>query len=174
MAENGKSYWEIAPNPLGGRPLKYKNAQVLWEKFLDYCKWVDDNPWQEKQATNSMVSGGDDQRNAVQQNVKVSQRAYTLYGFCAFAGIYKWGDFKRNYSEKKGFLEVIESIENIVTAHQVDGALIRKFDSNLVARLNGIADKTITEVTGKDGSDFMFPKLSIDDLQRLKDLNDRL
>lgn len=173
-SKQGKSFWEVAPNPLGGRPRKVKSPRWLWNKFLEYCKWVDDNPWQDKNASNSISETGDSKSNSMHQNVKVTQRAYTLYGFCSYSGIYKWGDFKSNYAGIEGFLEVINAIESIVVSQQLDGALLRKFDSNLVARLNGIADKTINEVTGKDGRDFALPKLSDDDLKKIMEINESL
>ena len=51
----------------------------------------------------------------------------------------------------------------------IDGTAV--FDSSIVARLNGLADKHIQEVTGKDGEDFKFPKLSLDDIKELQKIN---
>jgi hypothetical protein len=163
--------WQVAHNPCG-RPRKFKSPDALWKRFLEYCKWVDDNPWQNKAASNGIIDDGDGKRNSINQNVKVMQRPYTLYGFCAFAGVPKWADFKSSYIDKDGFSEVISSIENVILTQQIDGAMLRQYDSNLVARLNGIADKQINEVTGKDGSDFFkLPKLTKEDLEELAKLN---
>ncbi len=164
--------WQVVQKPVGGRPRSFKSPQDLWNKALEYFKWVDDNPWQRKNASNAVNTAGLNTSNHLNQNVQLFPRAYTLYGLCAFAGICKWADFKRNYIDRKGFLEVIDAIENIVTAQQVDGAMIHQFDSNLVARLNGIADTTKTEVTGKDGAPIIaLPKLSAEDIEELKKLN---
>lgn len=163
--------WKVMKNPCG-RPPRYTKASDLWDDFESYCQWVDDNPWQSKSATSGLNDSGDgSKRNNIQQTVKVQQRPYTLYGFCAFAHIPKWCDFKRNYESKKGFLAVIYAIENCVRAQQVDGAMLHRFDSNLVARINGIADKQVNEITGKDGEEFKFPKLSIEDIEYLKNKN---
>ena len=95
-----------------------------------------------------------------------------MYGLCAYCGIQsKWGDFKANYSKRDGFLEVINIIENIVTSNQIEGAIIRKFDSNIVARLNNISDNIHTEVTGKDGEEFKFPFLTEQDIQKVIEPN---
>ena len=165
----------IMPSPVG-RPSRFKTPKELWDKFVEYCDWVDGNPWQEKTASNVLdqTGTGEDQKqkNALRQNVVVTQRAYTLYGFCAFAGIhYKWGDFRKNYIDKQGFQQVIDQIENIICAQQVDGAMINKFNGSLVARLNGFADKQWMELTGRGGEDFKWPKLSEADLKYLKDVN---
>ena len=163
------------PSP-AGRPSRFKRPEELWEKFVEYCDWVDANPWQVKTASNALDSRGEKEaNNFLRQNVEVKQRAYTLYGFCAFAGInYKWGIFRANYAEKRGFKHVIDQIENVVCAQQIDGAMIRQFDMNLVARLNGIADKQQVELTGKDGEDFKWPKLTMGDIEFLKKINNIL
>ena len=72
---------------------------------------------------------------------------------------------------RRGFKEVIGQIENVVMSQQLDGALLHQFNGNIVARLNGLVDRHAQEITGKDGSEFKFPKLSIDDIEELKTLN---
>lgn len=162
---------EIMKSPVG-RHHKIVDAEELWSKFKDYCKYVDDNPWQIKSASNSLNDGGKDKKNSIRQDVNVRQRAYTLYGFCAYAGIFsKWADFKRTNIDREGFKDVIFAIENVVCAQQVDGAMINQFDSNLVARLNGLADKQVNEITGKDGERFEFPILTIEDIEQIKRIN---
>jgi len=169
------------PRPIG-RPLRFKNAEEIWDKFVEYCDYIDNNPWQLKSASNSIDSTSSDKdkvkvndvkRNGMRQDVRVFKRAYTLYGFCAFAGIcYKWAVFKANYSRKgENFKNVIEQIENVVCAQQVDGAMINQFNGSLVARLNGIADTTIQEIVGKDGEEFKWPKLTLEDIETLKKAN---
>ncbi len=162
------------PNPVG-RPSKVKNAEELWDKFVAYCDDVDENPWQQKTGSNSVAAGqkGGAQSNAMRQEVRVLPRPYTLQGFCAYCGIVqRWVDFKRHNIERRNFKEVITQIENVVMAQQLDGALLHQFNANIVARLNGLADKIVQEVTGKDGSDFKFPKLSLADIEELKKINE--
>lgn len=169
--QKAKSFVHRIPNPVG-RPFKIKSADELWNKFVAYCDDVENNPWQVKTGSNSIAGENGKQSNSMRQEVRVMQRAYTLYGFCAFCGIVqKWADFKRGNLKRKGFVDVITQIENVVAAQQLDGALIHQFDSNIVARLNGLADKHIQEVTGKDGENFTFPKLSLKDLDELKKIN---
>ncbi len=170
--EQKDKLWQVAKSPVGGRPRKFKSPQELWNKALEYFRWVDDNPWQRKNASNAVNTAGLNTSNHLNQNVQLFPRAYTLYGLCAYIGMTKWADFKKSYIDRKGFSEVIYAIENIVTAQQVDGAMIHQFDSNLVARLNGIADTTKTEVTGKDGAPIIaLPKLTAVDIEELKKLN---
>lgn len=172
QAEAPKSFVHRIPNPVG-RPYKIKSAKELWDKFIAYCDDVESNPWQQKTGSNSIAGGGNGkQSNSMRQEVRVLPRAYTLYGFCAFCGIVqKWADFKRGNIKRPEFEQVINQIENVVCSQQLDGALLHQFDGSIVARLNGLADKHIQEVTGKDGEDFKFPKLSLDDIKELKKIN---
>lgn len=171
MADVKQSFVHKIPNPCG-RPWKVKSASELWEKFVIYCDDVENNPWQLKTGSNSIAGAGGSSANSMRQEVRVLQRAYTLHGFCAFSGIAaKWADFKQRNIERKGFRDVIMQIENVVCAQQLDGAIIHQFDGGIVARLNGIADKQVTEITGKDGSEFKFPKLSQEDIDELKKIN---
>lgn len=160
---------DVMRSPIG-RPHKIATPKDLWDKFMDYCKYVDENPWQIKSASNSLNDAGKDKKNSLRQDVSVRQRAYTLYGFCAFAGIFsKWGDFKRTNIDREGFSDVIFAIENAICAQQVDGAMINQFDGSLVARLNGFADKQINEISAS--AKFEFPKLTDEDIEQLKQLN---
>lgn len=178
-------FYNMIPNPCGGRPRKFDTPQQLWNRALEYFKWEDSHPWELKAATNSMTQsdGGMStaaergrRNNSVSQNVRVIQVPYTVYHLQAFLGISKWADFKRNYAEREGFLEVINAIDSIITGQQVKGAMIHQFDSNLVARLNGIAEVTKTEITGKDGESLFhgLPKLSKEDLEQIAAINDGL
>ena len=158
-----------------GRPRRFKAPEELWESFCDYCDWVDDNPWQKKSAANRLLENAKGEKsNSIGQNVAVFQRAYKLYEFCAFAGIPKWADFKTSYLPVDGFSEVICAIENVVVSQQLDGALLHQFDSNLVARINGIADKQISEVSGPNGGALPLPKLTDKDFERLREINESI
>lgn len=157
-----------------GKPAKFPKADDLWDKFLEYCEWIDNNPWQIRTASNSLNESEREKgkkSNGMRQDVRVLQRPFTLQGFATFAGISRWNDFKKNNQHKKYFNEVISAIENVVLTQQLDGALLRQFDGALVARLNNIADRQVTEITGKDGEEFKFPKLTISDIEQLKSLN---
>lgn len=147
-----KKLWQHM-NPIG-RPPKFKSAKLLWEKAAEYFAWVDSNPIPLEGGTyvyRRMVKGNDELKKA--ENNSTAPRPYTLSGFCAFANICRqWADFKNTYCAKsEEFREVINAIENIIRTQQVEGAMVKLYDSNLTARLNGITDKTQTEVTGADG-----------------------
>lgn len=142
-------YYELYPK--GGRPPRFTKPQELWDAALTYFRWCDDNPI--PVATRKQASKKSNRRNGDETQAKqldeVAPRPYTLYGLCAYINIPKWHTFKDNYETKKGFAEMCERIENIVTAQQVDGGMVGLYDARLTARINGIAEHTDVTTNGK-------------------------
>jgi len=133
-------------NPLG-RPPKFKTAEELWSKFIGYVELMNNTPIKVNQFTKQK---GGKQNNGGDVGMNMVQHPLTLVGFRLFAGISDWSMFKQTKKyQTKEFLVVIRAIEDTIREHQVGGAMVNLYNSNLVARLNGIADKT--EMTGKDG-----------------------
>lgn len=186
--------WKMVPDPTlpyrnkdkhpGGRPRRFQNASQLWESAKGYFMWVDANPWTNKDGSNVRSDNGASTTNSARQSVRVLARPYTLYGLCAYCGIHsKWCDFRRTYTDENDenraadaeeFLAVIRTIEHIITSQQVDGAMLRQYDSNLVARLNGISDIVEQRVSGELQGGLRLPKLSKSDLEELAHINDEL
>jgi len=140
-------------NPLG-QPPKYKTAKELWEKFIDYCAWVDGNPIELPER--SAMFGSKKQVERMAQNKAKVSRPYTLCGFQVWAGIANWTEFKRpEFRHRPDYLRVINIIETTIKSQQIDGAMVGLYNSNLTARLNGISEKT--EVSGADGAALFKP-----------------
>lgn len=158
--------WRVSARPVG-RPRKWETPQALLDDAIRYFEYIDGNPWQVKSANQVLRDNGEEKNTGVSQNVRVLQRAYSKEGFCAFVGCAKFADMKRNYREYPEFLEVFEWIENQITAQQLDGAILRQFDGNIVSRLNGLADLQVNRVSVDDN----VPKLDDDDIETLKRLN---
>lgn len=165
MADSQK-IWQVAQKSRG-RPRKIKNGDELWEKFIEYCSWVDSNPWQVKGTTTSMSEDDGETRRAARQDTKMLQRPYTLYGFCAYCGVCKWADFKNSHKADDDFLEVIMQIEAIISSYQIEGAMLRQFEPNIVSRLNGLADIQVSRIS-LDGS---IPTLNEEDIAAIKKIN---
>lgn len=164
-----KKIWECTKPNLGGRPRFFRSANDMYEKFIDYCKYVDDNPWVKSAVNKSQGNRNNQTSTQTNQSAVPLQRAYTLYGFLAFCGMgSKWADIKRTYNDDK-FSEVISWIEHVVTSTQVEGALLHQFDSNLVARLNCIADHNKNEITGKNGSP-LNTKIEVEIIDKTEDV----
>ena len=144
-------------NNFGGRPPKFKSPAELWEKFVEYIEDVDANPWQALSRRKSQRNVHGNEAREMSQNERLIKRPYTIEGFCISAGISNWTKFKEIYTAKKGFLDSITRIEMIIRDNQITGAIIGEFNQNIVARLNGLAEVTKQEITGKDGTDLLMP-----------------
>lgn len=172
MAQQGEKIWQVMPHP--GRKPKYATSDDLWAKFIDYCQWVDANPWLKRAAGRRQVRSNAQQGESTVQDMKEFQRPYTLAGFCAYAGLSNWTMYKKRHEDDEGYLQVIAAIENVVLSQQLEGAFLHQFDSNLVARINGISDKMVQQITSSDGEPLKLPKLTDDDFETLRQLNDKL
>lgn len=124
-----------------GRPPKFESAEDFKTKSKEYFDWCDANPIEVYTRTTS-----DDK--IVQQ----TKRPYTLQGLMLWLGITNWTRFKQyDYTQTEDFVRVIRACEETIKRQQIEGAMSGAYNSNLVARLNGISEKqettTKTEVT---------------------------
>lgn len=126
----------------GGRPPKFKTPEELQEKAEGYFQYCDTHPievWQRKAAAaNQSAKNGSGVKS--DEGTMYIRRPYTLDGLGLFVGVV-WKDF-RSYHASDEFSEVIRTLEARVRDQQVSGAVVGMYNANLVARINGIADKT--------------------------------
>ena len=124
----------------GGRPPKFKTPEELEAKAEEYFKWCDANPiriYKRKDAgANQTAKSGSGVKS--QEGEAFANRPYTLDGLGLYVGVV-WKDF-RAYHQDDEFSEVIRTLEARVRDQQVSGAMVGVYNSNLTARLNGIAD----------------------------------
>ena len=124
----------------GGRPPKFKTPEELEAKAEEYFRWCDANPiriYKRKDAgANQTAKSGSGVKS--QEGEAFANRPYTLDGLGLFVGVV-WKDF-RSYHQDDEFSEVIRTLEARVRDQQVSGAMVGVYNSNLTARLNGIAD----------------------------------
>lgn len=127
-----------------GRPPLYPDPEDLARVADEYFQWCDDNPFET--ATRKLVGAKQTGKGGEAKSDETkftTRRAYTLDGFCLFARISDWSSFKSAEAHSDAeYLAVIHAIEQTIRDQQVSGALAGVFNSNIVARLNGIADKT--------------------------------
>lgn len=150
-------------NPVG-RPPMFKTAKQLWNAATAYFAWADAHPISLEGGSyvyRKMVKGNDEIKRS--ENNGKAPRPYTLAGLCTHAGIRKhWSDFRKEYAAKDDeFSEVLNAIENIIRTQQVEGAMVNLYNANLTARINGITDKTQTEVTGANGEPLSHTPITI-------------
>jgi hypothetical protein len=122
---------------------KFVTPKELWEHFLNYVKWTEENPRMQEQAT---------PRGGV---AKVAlHRALTFDSFEVYLFkkdvIKDLGDYARNkdgrYDE---YATIISRIKKTIRADQIEGGLVNQYNANLTARLNGLGDKQDITSEGK-------------------------
>ena len=126
----GNEIWRMAVNP--GRPRKYGTTDELWNKCVEYFDWVNDNPFIEHKAT---------QFQGVQVDMHNElQRPMTKEGLTIFVGITHetWLQYGKPEHE---FSEVVKQVNQIIYDNKFSGATAGFFNSNIIARDLGLADK---------------------------------
>lgn len=140
MGAKGNTYWKLAKGFAQGAPRKY-TPETLWEKAVEYFRWVEDNPLYEEKLFGSGFSG-----------TISKMRAMTINGFCLFAQM-DTSTFS-DYEKQKAYSGIIARIRSIIYDQKFTGAAAGLFETNIIARELGLADKqevkqesTITTVT---------------------------
>lgn len=139
----GNQFWKLRTKH--GRDKIFGDAAVLLEEAYLYFDWCDRHPWEKTE----LVKYKGDYNEA---DIPLG-RPYTMDGLTYYLGVS--GSYfrtaKDSLKEKKEFgkatpseielLEAIEMIEQAIRTQQIEGAAVGVFSANLVARINGIADK---------------------------------
>ena len=125
-----------------GRPPKYATAMELAKVADEYFEWCDDTPVEtsSRKLVGAEQSAKTGSKAKSDETVFTSKRAYTLDGFCLYAGIGNWSQYKKDHAEDEEFRRVLYAIEQTIRDQQVVGSLVGLFNANIVARLNGLAD----------------------------------
>ena len=124
-----------------GRPLAIETPDEMWELFKGYVEWTKSNP----------IKVQDYVGKDATMVYREKERPLTLIGFSAW--LYEQGilkSIKHYFTNSNGdydeFLAVTTRIREVVESDQVSGGLVGIYNSNLTARLNGLADKTESKV----------------------------
>ena len=133
----GNNYWQFR-NKHGKDP-DY-NSSELWDEFVQYCQWIEDNPLREEKqfAFQGMVTTHDAPK----------MRAMTIRGFCLFADIAMKTFYE--YAKKDDYRNITTRIEDAIYQQKLEGAAADLLNPNIIARELGLKDHS--EVTGKDGA----------------------
>ncbi|TFD94659.1 hypothetical protein E2605_14905 [Dysgonomonas capnocytophagoides] len=122
-----------------GRELEYKTPEDFLREAYKYFDWCTKTPWIKK----DFIKSGDFAGQIV--DIPTS-RPYTIDGLCNYLGI----DVKTfyNYEERKDFFQVITYVRGIIRQNQIEGACVGAYNSSIVARILGLANKQEIETTG--------------------------
>lgn len=134
-----------------GRPKSFASPEELWGYACDYFKLCDETPWERKD-----FKGKDVMEVEIPTSAPYLWSGFEAYLFKNY-GITTLKDYRtasRNEEHRDGaykeFAEVIRAIDSIMTNQKLSGALVGAYSPNLVARLEGLAEKTENEVVIKE------------------------
>ena len=136
-APKNNQFWKLRSKH--GRDKIFKTPELLWEAACEYFQWCDDNPWQKTETTIGT--------NKNDIKVTPTERPYTLTGLAIYLDVSSsfWREFRKNEKLSKDFMSVITRIEEIIYTQKFEGAAVGAFNSNIIARDLGLADKVKQE-----------------------------
>lgn len=139
--QKGNSIWQMRSTH--GREKIFKTPQAMWEAACEYFQYIDDNPFESKEITTSMLANS--------TKVKQHKRPYTLEALTLFmhVSLSYFRVFKHSVKNKDKpseidleYLTVIGQIEQTVYAQKFEGASAGLFNNNIIARDLGLIDKS--------------------------------
>lgn len=134
---SGKDHWTHKARESGqeasGNPRVFFDADELWNKFDEYCDFMEDTSFVERRT--HVVKG------KVEITEVPTHNPMTIVSWCAFAGISRqtWG--MRWPEEREDLKEHIETINKLMKDQVLRGALSGCFNANLAARYLGLAER---------------------------------
>lgn len=118
-------YWTFRDKH--GRDYEYK-PEELWEQFIEYVKWMTDNPLYEEKAFGTGYI-----------HRQQRPRAMTIQSFCLFADI-DHTTFQ-DYEKNSDFSTVTKRIRDSIFSQKFELAASEFVNPNLIARETGISEK---------------------------------
>ena len=129
------------PKKKRGRPKLFSTPEDLWNAFLNYKTWVEENPIKKH------VFVGKDGDSAYEERQRcLSIDAFELY--CFNNGIIK--DFGHYFSNKDGrydqYVAICSRIRKSTRAEQIEGGMAGIYNASITQRLNNLTESTSLEV----------------------------
>ena len=137
-APTGNQFWKIRTKH--GRDAIFTDHDTLLLAAYEYFKWNSENPWYKNEAIKSGELAG--------EIMKIpTERPLTIEGLTQFLGVNKryFDDFEKNCSQD--FSAVITHLREVISRQKVEGAIVGSFNANIVARIEGLTDKSETTIT---------------------------
>lgn len=143
-APRGNTFWKIRAKH--GRDALFTSPALLKEEAFNYFEWCDKHPLEQ----NDFVG-----KDAIEVIIK-KKRVYTLQGLTRYLGAHTdyWREFRHSIiGRSKEFSPIIREIEETIYDQKFTGAASGFFNSSIIARDLGLADKQETklEVTPAQG-----------------------
>lgn len=123
---------------VGGRPRKVKTPEELWEKFLQYKKETEANPYVREYVETH--SGGKTKINKVTTPVPLS-----MMGLCVYLEVGE--EYLRQLPPE--FSGVIQKIKVVTGEQQYRYASMGVYKENIISRMLGLADRKEVQHEGE-------------------------
>jgi hypothetical protein len=144
-------FWKLRSKH--GRDRLFASPDDLWEAACEYFNWCDAHPWWRNEA----IKSGDDAGKLIKIPIG---RPYTMQGLCLYldCNTVYFNKFEKSLEGRedelsKGFCQIILRVRQAIYQQKFEGAAVGAFNSNLIARELGIADKQESRHVDKDGND---------------------
>jgi hypothetical protein len=134
-APKGNQFWKLRSKH--GKDKLFTTPALLWEAACDYFQSCYDNP---------IIA--EDNKGTRNVNEVRLMRPFTRKGFCIFcdASEHWYENFK--LSAPEDYQVIMRKIETIIDNQQYEGAIVGLYNSNLVARMQGLGDSQKVEHSG--------------------------
>lgn len=136
-SKNTELYWKRRAKH--GRNKIFEDPEDLWEKATEYFQWVTENPLYETKAFHN-------QGEIVTAEVP-KMRPMTIQGLLSYINLGEKTWYK--YKDREDFVQVTETIDNIIRNQKFEGAASGFFNSNIIARDLGLSDYHDVDVENK-------------------------
>jgi len=161
-----------------GRPKKIKDPATMWAHFLNYKKWVEENPRiiveQKRSSTSFKIYGGADVEGLKEEMQEAGkpivqlpyQRPLTMEGFENWLFeqdiISDVSDYFENKNESyTSFLPICSRIRKIIRQDQIEGGMCGIYNPSITQRLNNLVDKKDVTSDGKRIDNRPLPTINI-------------
>lgn len=142
-APKGNSYWMLRNKH--GRDKLFSTPELMWESATEYFEWCDNNCVEKEDYV------GKDADRVVRQ----LPRPYSLSGLCVYldCGVNFFNQFEKSLDLEtdtgKGFSLILSRIRGVIASQQFDGATSGIFNANIIARVQGLTDKSDITTAGE-------------------------
>lgn len=139
-APKGNQFWKLRNKH--GRDKLFTSPELLWNSACEYFEWCNENP--------IIVTKSNSGTQGSSSEIKEHQRPFTKQGLFFYLECSE--DWLRNFRKdcSNDFLRVIHAIEQTIENQQIEHAMVGVFNSNLVARIQGIKEQSDVTTNGKE------------------------
>lgn len=139
-APKGNNFWKLRSKH--GRDRIIQSPEILEEAANEYFQWCIDNPIIQKDYR------GKDAEMVYLEHPRVFQKD----AFALFCGLAQWRTIEELKAVSKDFMQVVTRIEQAIKTQKFEHAAVGMFNSNIIARDLGLADKQHQQQLDENGN----------------------